>query len=179
MSMTGLFDPHAALGQMHLCFPHSNCLPGHGCPCSSADWPRGLSRACVRLDSWWETLHPEMRSQSVLFNVAWEQAPEHMLLEGGVRVPTDILLVHRALQLSKGVSLPCVRPRTCVSNIWLEPLTPRAYLQPCNLPYILSPLPWAHVRTWVILFPSYPVPCGYFFESMFGNFSAFSNYFLS
>ena len=49
-------------------------------------------------------------------------------------------------------------PRTCVSNIWLEPLTPRAYLQPCNLPYILSPLPLAHVRTWIILSPSYPFP---------------------
>ena len=118
-----------------------------------------------------------MGSQSVLFNVAWEQAPEHMLLEGGVRVPTDILLVHIALQPSKGVSLSCVRPRTCVSNIWQEPLTPRAYLKPCNLPYILSPLPWAHVRTWVILFPSYPVPCASFFESTFGNVYAFSNQF--
>ena len=123
-----LFLPHAALGQIHLCFPHSSYLPGHGSTCSSADRPHELSRACVRVGSWWENRHPQMCSQSVLFNVAWEQAPEHMLLEGGVRVPTDILLVHRALQLSKGVSLPCVRPRTCVSNIWLETLTPRAYL---------------------------------------------------
>ena len=68
-------------------------------------------------------------------------------------------------------------PRICVSNTWLEPLTPRAYLQLCNLPYILSPLPWAHVRTWIILFPSYHVPCGSFLESNFGNLSAFSNYF--
>ena len=29
-----------------------------------------------------------------------------------------------------------------MSNIWLEPLPPRAYLLPCNLSYILSPLPW-------------------------------------
>ena len=70
-------------------------------------------------------------------------------------------------------------PRICVSNTWLEPLTPRAYLQLCNLPYILSPLPWAHVRTWIILFPSYHVPCGSFLESNFGNLSAFSNYFLN
>ena len=160
---------------MHLCFPHPSFMPGHGSPCSSADRPHGLSRACVSVGSCWENRHPQMRSQSVLFIVAWEQAPEHMLLEGESGLPTDLLLVHIALQPSKGVSLPCVRPRTCVSNIWLEPLTPRAYLKPCNLPYILSPLPWAHVRTWVILFPSYPVPCGSFFESTFGNLSACSN----
>ena len=52
-----------------------------------------------------------MRSQSVLFIVAWEQAPEHMLLEVESRLPTDLLLVHMALQPSKGVSLPCVRPQ--------------------------------------------------------------------
>lgn len=52
-----------------------------------------------------------MRSQSVLFIVAWEQAPEHMLLEGEARLPTDLLLVHMALQPAKGVSLPCVRPQ--------------------------------------------------------------------
>ena len=51
-----------------------------------------------------------MRSQSVLFIVAWEQAPEHMLLEGESGLPTDLLLVHIALQAFKGVSLPCVRP---------------------------------------------------------------------
>ena len=51
-----------------------------------------------------------MRSQSVLFIVAWEQAPEHMLLEGESGLPTDLLLVHIALQPPKGVSLPCVRP---------------------------------------------------------------------
>ena len=52
-----------------------------------------------------------MRSQSVLFIVAWEQAPEHMLLEGESRLPTDLLLVHMALQPAKGVSIPCVRPQ--------------------------------------------------------------------
>ena len=67
-------------------------------------------------------------------------------------------------------------PRTSVFNIWLEPLTPRAYLQPCNLSYILSPLPWAHVRTWIILFSTYPAPYQSYFESKFGNLSAFSNY---
>ena len=50
-----------------------------------------------------------MRSQSVHFIVAWEQAPEHMLLEGESGLPTDLLLVHIALQPSKGVSLSCVR----------------------------------------------------------------------
>ena len=53
-----------------------------------------------------------------------------------------------------------------------------AYLQLRKLPYIRSPLPWAHIRTWIILFPSYPVPCGSLFESKFGNLSAFSNQFL-
>ena len=52
-----------------------------------------------------------MWSQSVLFIVAWEQAPEHMLLEGEVQASTDLLLVHMALQPAKGVSLPCVRPQ--------------------------------------------------------------------
>ena len=66
----------------------------------------------------------------------------------------------------------------CVSNIWLQTLTPRAYLQPYNLPHILSPLPWAQVRTWIILYPSYPVPCVSLFESKFGNLSAFSCQFL-
>ena len=59
-----------------------------------------------------------MRSQSVHFIVAWEQAPEHMLLEGESGLPTDLLLVHIALQPSKGVSLPCVRPQDlCVQNM--------------------------------------------------------------
>ena len=160
---------------MHLCFPHPSCLPGHGSPCSNADRPHRVSRVCVRVGSCWENRHPQMRSQSVLFIVAWEQAPEHMLLEGGVQASTDLLLVHIALQSSMGICLPLSDPRTCVSNIWLEPLTPRAYLQPCNLPYILSPLLWAHVRTSIILFPSYPVPCGSVFESKFGNLSACSN----
>ena len=80
-----LFQPHAALGQLHLCFPESSCLPGHGRPCSSANRPHGVSRACVSVSPCWENRHPQMRSQSVLFIVAWEQAPEHMLLEGGVR----------------------------------------------------------------------------------------------
>ena len=52
-----------------------------------------------------------MQSQSVLLIVAWEQAPEHMLLEGKSGLPTDFLLAHIALQQSKGVSLPCVRPQ--------------------------------------------------------------------
>ena len=52
-----------------------------------------------------------MRSESVLVIVAWELAPEHMLLEGESGLPTDLLLVHIALQPSKGVSLPCVRPQ--------------------------------------------------------------------
>ena len=52
-----------------------------------------------------------MRSESVLVIVAWELAPEHMLLEGESVLPTDLLLVHIALQPSKGVSLPCVRPQ--------------------------------------------------------------------
>ena len=52
-----------------------------------------------------------MRSLSVLFIVAWEQAPEHMLLEGESGLPTDLLLVHIALQPSKGVCLPFVRPQ--------------------------------------------------------------------
>ena len=67
--------------------------------------------ACVRVGSCQENMHPQMRSQSVFFIVPWEQAPEHMLLEGGVQASTDLLLVHMALQPSKGVSLPCVRPQ--------------------------------------------------------------------
>ena len=50
------------------------------------------SRACVMVGSCWENRHPEMRSQSVLFIVVWEQAPEHMLLEGESGLPTDLLL---------------------------------------------------------------------------------------
>ena len=92
---------------------------------------------------------------------------------GESRLPTDCLLVHMALQPSKGVSLPLSDPRTCVSNIWLKPLTHRAYIQPCNFPYILSPLPQAHVRTWVILFPAYPVPCGSFFKYVWECFCTF------
>jgi len=41
--------------------------------------------ACVSVGSCWENRHPQMCSQSVLFIVACSQAPEHMLLEGGVR----------------------------------------------------------------------------------------------
>ena len=40
----------------------------------------------------WENRYPQMRSQSVLFIVAWEQAPENMLLEGESGLPTDLLL---------------------------------------------------------------------------------------
>ena len=50
------------------------------------------------------------RHQFFVFIVDWEQAPEHMLLEGESGLPTDLLLVHIALQPFKGVSLPCVRP---------------------------------------------------------------------
>ena len=77
-----------------------------------------------------------MRSQSLLFIVAWEQAPEHMLWRGESGVPTDLLLLHIALQPYKGVSLPyaCdvewfalemnsdhsfvfeVAPKNCISN---------------------------------------------------------------
>ena len=160
---------------MHLCFPHPSCLPGHGRPCYSADRPHGLSRLFVSVGSCWET--GIQKCDLNLSSSLWLgiKPLSTCSLRGESRLPTDLLLVHRALQPSKGVSLSCVRPRTCVSNIWQEPLTPRAYLKPCNLPYILSPLPWAHVRTWVILFLSYPIPCESFFESTFGNLSACSN----
>ena len=49
-------------------------------------------RVCVRVCSCWENRYPQMRSLSVLFIVAWEQAPEHMLLEGKSGLPTDLLL---------------------------------------------------------------------------------------
>ena len=66
-----------------------------------------------------------MCSQSVLFNVAWEQAPEHMLLDGGVLLPTELLLVHIALQPSKGVCLPCVRPQ----DLCVQYMAPSTYTQ--------------------------------------------------
>jgi len=160
---------------MHLCFPHPSCLPCHGSPCSSADQPHGVSRACVRVGSFGKTgIH---KCGLHLSSSLWlgSKALSTCSWRGKSGLPTGLLLVCIALQPSKGVSLSCVRPRTCVSNIGLEPLTPRAYLQPCNLPYILSALPWAHVRTGIIIFPLYPVPCGSFFQNKFGNLSVFSN----
>ena len=96
---------------MHFYFTHSSCLPDDDSPCSSADRPQRVSRACVSVGSCRENRHPQMRSQSAFFTVAWEQAPEHMLWRGESGVPTDLLLLHIALQPYKGVSLPCVRPQ--------------------------------------------------------------------
>ena len=106
-----LFHPLAALAHMHLSFPHPSCLPGHGSPCSSADWPHGVSRACISVGSCWVNRHPQMWSQSVLFIVAWEQALSTCTWTGESGLPTDLQLVHIALQPSKGVCLPCVRPQ--------------------------------------------------------------------
>jgi len=126
-----LYHPHAALGQMHLCCPHPNCLPGHGSPCSSADRPHGVSMACVSVGSTLENRHPQMRSQSVLFIVVGSKLLSTSSWRGDSGLPTDFLLVHVALQPLRVFLFPVSSPRTCVSNIWLEPLTPRAYLQPC------------------------------------------------
>ena len=50
------------------------------------------SRACIRVGSCCKNSYQQMRSLSVLFIVAWEQAPEHMLLEGESGLPTDLML---------------------------------------------------------------------------------------
>ena len=49
-------------------------------------------RVCVRVCSCWENRYTQLRSQSVLFIVAWEQAPELMFLVGEYGLPTDLLL---------------------------------------------------------------------------------------
>ena len=103
---------------MHLCCPHPNCLPGHGSPCSSANRPHGVSRACVSMGSSFENRHPQMRSQSVRFIVVGSKLLSTSSWRGESGLPTDLLLVHIALQPSKGVSLPCVRPQDfCVQYL--------------------------------------------------------------
>ena len=52
-----------------------------------------------------------MRSQSVLFTVTWVKPLSTGSWRGESGFPTELLLVHKALQPSKGVSLPCVRPQ--------------------------------------------------------------------
>ena len=67
--------------------------------------------ACVSVGSCWENRHPQMRSQSLLFIVAWEQTPEHMLLEGGFWASHRLPVSPRSPATIKGVSLPCVKPQ--------------------------------------------------------------------
>ena len=47
-----------------------------------------------------------MRSQSLLFIVAWDQAPEHMLLEGGVQASLSITNSQSLLKLNYTLESP-------------------------------------------------------------------------
>ena len=96
---------------MHPCFPHPSCLPGHGSPCSRADRPHGVSRACV---SWAVVGKTGIYKCSLhLSSSLWlgSKPLSTCSWRGESGVPTDLLLLHIALQPYKGVSLPCVRPQ--------------------------------------------------------------------
>ena len=124
-----LFHLHAALGQMHLCFPHPSCLPGHGRPCYSADRPHGLSRLFVSVGSCCET--GIQKCDLNLSSSLWLgiKPLSTCSLRGESRLPTDLLLVHRALQPSKGVSLPSVRTQDlCVQ--YMARTTPTQGISP-------------------------------------------------
>ena len=112
-----------------------------------------------------ETGQPLKHFQSTISAPPLEQVSVHVLLTSECKLSTTVLLVPLAHQSNKGAHIPCIRLHgcghpTCGSACSL----PRAVTHPCDLPFLLRPLPDTHILTWFLLFPSFPIPCGSFLQ---------------
>ena len=116
-----LFHPHAALGQMHLCFPLLSFLPGHGSPCSSADRTHRKQGVCKS----GQLLGKQVSTNAVTvspLHCGLGVSPWAHASGGAVRASHRPLVSHIALKPSKGVCLPFVRPQDlCVQ--YMAPYT--------------------------------------------------------